>query len=45
MLQILLQKQFNSSCFQKFLFTGWKSAGLEKSNIWHTGNWKPAYKI
>lgn len=30
MLQTLLHKQFNNSCFQKFLCTGWKSARLEK---------------
>jgi len=30
MLQILLHKQFKTSCFQKLLRTGWKSARLEK---------------
>jgi hypothetical protein len=30
MLQILLNKQFKSSCFKKFLCSEWKSVRLEK---------------
>jgi hypothetical protein len=30
MLQILLNKECDSSCFQKFLCTEWKSTRLEK---------------
>jgi hypothetical protein len=30
MFQIWIHKQFNSSCFQEFLCTGWKPARLEK---------------